>query len=203
VRSVESKAIPFKVSSLVPTAKEGNRLLVPANTIQPDFHFNTLRTQKKRFLTAALVALVLFFVCVGCFVVLAYRAKKESGKLIERTKDELLAEELRQILVSPPPIPHWKYLADAGTLVRKYIAARYHIPREHLGGSGNQFVNSISNHIPEKCTGLSRIILETVDNAVALELETFPELAKLQTDMATLIDLTAARQNNHEVKNYS
>ncbi|WAC07440.1 MAG: hypothetical protein OS130_14630 [Thermodesulfobacteriota bacterium] len=202
VRSVESKTIPFKVSSLLPTAKEGNRLLVPTNVIQPDFQFDTLRTQKKWFFTAALVTLVLFFVCVGWVVVLSYRAKKERGELMEKTKDEFLAEELRQILLSPIPTPHWKYLTDAGTLVRKYIAARYHIPREHLGGSGNQFVNSISNHLPENCTGLLHTILETVDNAVALELETYPDLAKLRTDIATLIDFTT-RQNNYEVKNYS
>ena len=150
----------------------------------------------------ALAALVVFFVSVGWFVVLAYQEKKKSGKLIERTTDELLAEELRLVLLSAPPIPHWKYLGDAGTLVRKYIAARYYIPSEHLGGSGNQFVNSISNHIPGTYTGLLRTILETIDNAVALELETYPDIVKLQTDITTLLDLTA-RQNNHEVKNHS
>ena len=202
VRSVESKAIPFKVSSLVPATKEGNRFLVPADVIQPDYHFDALRAQEKRSLTAASATLVVFFVCVGWFVVLAYRTKRERGKLVGQTKDELLAEELRQLLLSAPSVPHWKYLGDAGILVRKYIATRYHIPREHLGGSGNQFVNGISNHIPEACTALLHTILETIDNAVALELETYPDIVKLQTDMATLIDLTA-QKNNHEVKNYS
>ena len=202
VRSVETKAIPFKVSSLVPPAKEGNRLLVPTDVIQPDYHFDALRTQEKWSLTAALAALVVFFVCVGWFVVLAYQENKKRGKLIERTKDELLAKELRLLVLSAPPIPHWKYLGDAGTLVRKYIAARYYIPLEHLGGSGNQFVNRISNHIPGTCTGLLRTILIAIDNAVALDIETFPDIVKLRTDMATLIDITA-RQNDQEVKNHS
>jgi len=202
VRSVETNAIPFKVSSLVPPAKEGNRLLVPTDVIQPDYHFDALRTQEKWSLTAALAALVVFFVCVGWFMVLAYQENKKRGKLIERTKDELLAEELRLIVLSAPPIPHWKYLGDAGTLVRKYIAARYYIPLEHLGGSGNQFVNRISNHIPGTCTGLLRTILVAIDNAVALDIETYPDIVKLRTDMATLIDITA-RQNDHEVKNHS
>jgi len=86
--------------------------------------------------------------------------------------------------------------------VRKYIAARYYIPLEHLGGSGNQFVNRISNYIPGTCTGLLRTILETIDNAVALDIETYPDIVKLRTDMVTLIDITA-RQNDHEVKNHS
>ena len=80
MRSVETKAVPFKVASLVPAAKEGNRLLVPTDVIQPDYHFDALRTQKKWSLTAALAALVVFFVCVGWFVVLAYQENKEEGK---------------------------------------------------------------------------------------------------------------------------
>ena len=195
VRSFETKTVPFKVASLVPAAKEGNRLLVPADVINPEYHLETLQTKKAWFLTAALAALALFFICVVGVVTLAYQKQRESKKTIGRTNDEMLADEIRLALRSAPSTPHWQYLAHAGNLVRSYIAVRYQIPMEHLGGSGTGFVDCITSQIPDNCVELLRGILETIDNAVALELKTSPDIGKLQTDIATLLNVTG-RQNN-------
>jgi len=66
---------------------------------------------------------------------------------------------------------------------------------EHLGGSGTGFVDCITSQIPDNCVELLRGILETIDNAVALESKTSPDIGKLQTDIATLLNVTG-RQNN-------
>lgn len=200
VRTFETRTIPLKVSSLVPSAKDSNHLLVPSTVIQPDYQSDVLKTRKNLTLTLALAAFSIFIILACWLLTLFYREKKEQQVLLERRSDELLAEELRVALLAPPSDPHWQYLAHAGSLIRSFIAARFHVPREQLGGSGNRFVHTVGDQMPERCVTLLRAVLGDIDDAVARELETCPDITKIQSDIKALLDLTAP-QNNQTVKN--
>ena len=57
VRSIETEPVLFKVSSIIPTDKSENRLIVPTDPVSPDFHLAALNQQSLRYLWLAVICL--------------------------------------------------------------------------------------------------------------------------------------------------
>jgi hypothetical protein len=117
--------------------------------------------------------------------------------LKERKKNDQLAEQLRMLLHATPTAPHWNYLAEIGSLLRKYMVGLYGIDEKYQGGSGKQFMETIRTHIPRECVDSLSIIFAVIDNSVSLETEHYQDIDHLQRDILKVVDSTAQNTAAH------
>ena len=148
VRSIETEPVLFKVSSIIPTAKSENRLIVPTDPVSPDYRLAALHQQSLRYLWLAIICFAGLVLCAAWLLLLRHKVTAERDRLKERKKDELLAEQLRMLLHATPTAPHWSYLGEIGTLLREYMVVLYGIDLKYQGGSGKQFMETIRAHLP-------------------------------------------------------
>ena len=191
VRSIETKPVTFKVSSIIPASKTENRLIVPEEAVTPDYRFAALRQQSVRALWLAVICFAGFILCAAWLLLLRYRAAAERRLLKERKKEDQLAEELRTMLQATPTVPHWSYLGELGRFLREYLVARYGIKEQYLGGSARQFLDTISSHLPLECINALGSILHAIDNSVSIESEQYQDINQLQRDIIKVLELTA------------
>ncbi len=187
VRSFETKPVAFKVASIMPSKTE-TRLIVPTEHIAPDFRFSELHRQAMWNLWLTLSSGAGFLLSVFFLFYLFVKARKEHVADTVRKKEELLAEQLRRMLQTTPPLPHWSYLAGIGSLLREFLVVRYRIDVKYLGGSSAQFLATIKGTLPEACVDSVHGILAAIDNSVSLETETYPDIEQLRQEIRVLLD---------------
>jgi hypothetical protein len=197
VRSIETKPVSFKVSSIIPAVKSENRLIVPDERIEPDYRFAELRQQSLRFLWLAVICCAGLILCAAWLLLLRYRAAVERKLLKERKKEDQLADELRMLLQTTPTVPHWSYLGELGTLLREYLVVRYGVKPKYLGGSARQFLDTVRAHIPQECINALGIIFNAIDNSVSLESEQYADIKHLQHEILKVLDLTVKNAAAH------
>jgi len=191
VRSIETKPVLFKVSSMIPTDRSENRLIVPAEPVSPDFRLAELRRQSRRHLWLAVIAFAGLVPCAAWMFFLRRKATSKRDRLKERKRNGQLAEQLRTLLQATPTAPHWSYLGEVGALLREYLAGLYGIDANHTGGSGRQFMETIAAHVPGECREPLGSILAAIDNSVAVELEHYQDIDQLRSELLKIVDLTA------------
>ncbi|HTP67010.1 MAG TPA: hypothetical protein VMJ66_16575 [Geobacteraceae bacterium] len=191
VRSIETEAALFKVSSIIPTEKSQNRLIVPTEPVSADFRLAELHRQSLLYLWLAIISFAALIPCAIWLLLIRRKAGAEQRRHREKKKDGQLAERLRTLLKETPAAPHWSYLGEVGTLLREYMAALYGIDSKYKGGSGKKFVETIAAHLPGECIAPLGSVLAAIDNSVALETEHYQDIEHLQSDILKIVDLTA------------
>jgi len=191
VRSTETEPVVFKVSSMIPAEQPDYRLIVPTDPISPDFHLASLRQHAKRDLWLALICFAGIIPCVVWLLLLRRNVTLERVRLEERSKDELLAEQLRTLLQATPTSPHWRYLGEVGSLLREYLLVHCRIDGKYRGGSGTQFLETVGERVPPECREPLRRIFAAIDTSVSLESEQHQEITQLQGEILRVVDLTA------------
>ncbi len=71
--------------------------------------------------------------------------------------------------------------------------ARYGNSRTLPGGSAHYFVDSVRNYIPGQYLDPLETVLAAIDNAVALEQESCPEIDQIRMEILRLLDLTGSQ----------
>ena len=191
MRSIDTKPVLFKVSSIIPTDKSENRLIVPTDPINPDYRLAALHRQSLRYLWLAIIGFAGLIPCAAWLQLTRRKVAAERDRLKERKKEDLLAEQLRMLLHAAPAAPHWSYLGKIGTLLREYLVVLYGIESKYEGGSGKQFMETIKAHIPRECADSLSIIFTAIDNCVSLESEHYEDIDQLQREILKVVDLTA------------
>ena len=189
VRSIDTNPVLFKVSSIIPADKLQNRLIVPNDPLNPDYHAAALHRQSLRYLWLAIIGFVGLVLCVTLFLIQRHKIRVERDQPKERKKDEVLAEQLRTILQADPPAPHWSYLGEIGTLLRELVVVHYEIDLKYQGGSGKQFMEAVRMYVAEECFNSLRSIFTAIDDCVALESEHYHDLDLLQREIVKAVDL--------------
>jgi hypothetical protein len=197
VRSIDTEPVLFKVSSIIPTAKSENRLIVPTDPVNPVYHLDALRRQSLRYLWFAIICFAGLIPCAAWLLLLRHKVTAERDRLKERKKEDLLAEQLRMLLHATPAAPHWSYLGEVGTMLREYMVVLYGIDSKYQGGSGKQFVETIRAHVPEECVNSLSSIFTAIDNSVSLESEHYADIDQLQREILKVVDLTAHNTAAH------
>jgi hypothetical protein len=191
VRSIETEPVLFKVSSIIPTAKSENRLIVPTDPVSPDFRLAALTQQSLRYLWLTVICIAGLVLCAVWLLLLRHKATAERGRLKERKRDGQMAEQLATLLRATPTPPHWSYLGEVGALLREYLVVLYGIDLKYKGGSGKQFMETIAAHVPGECVDSLSSIFTAIDNSVALESEHYQDIDQLQREILRVVDLTA------------
>jgi hypothetical protein len=191
VRSIDTNPVLFKVSSIIPTDKSENRLIVPTALLYPDYQAAELHQQSLRYLWLAIFGFAGVILCVAWLLLLRHKVTAERERPKELKKDEVLAEQLRTLLHATPAAPHWSYLGEIGTLLREYLVVLYGIDAKYQGGSGKQFMETIRAHVPGECLDSLSSIFTAIDNSVSLESEQYQDIDQLQRDILKVVDLTA------------
>jgi hypothetical protein len=189
VRSIETKPVLFKVSSIIPADQSENRLIVPADAVSPDFHRTELHQQAMRYRWLAIISFAALVPCAAWLLLLRRKATVERSRRKERRNDGQLAQQLRTLLQATPPVPHWRYLGEVGALLREYVVVRYGIDLKYTGGSGKQFMETIRAHVPGECLDSLSNIFSAIDTGVALESEQYQDISQLQRETLNVVDL--------------
>jgi hypothetical protein len=197
VRSIETKPVLFKVSSIIPAVQSENRLIVPTDPVAPDFRLAALHRQSQRHFWLAIICFAGLVPCGAWLLFLHRTATVKRDRLRERKKHGQLAEQLRALLQSAPTAHHWSYLGEVGTLLRDYLLALYGIDVNYRGGSGKQFMETIAAHVPGECIDTLGSIFTAIDNSVALEAEYYQDIDQLQREILRVVDLTAQNGAAH------
>jgi len=187
VRLIETDPVHFKVSSIVPSLQTENKLIIPMDNINPDYHIEAFHREATKRLVTSLVSFFIALMCLGWFIATVYAIKRQRERLGEKKREDILKEKLKLFLGTEPSGPHWIYIGEGGTMLREYLTARYQVSQDPLGGSGEVFFEAIRLKIPEPYAQRIHAVLKEIDNCVALELDRYPDLERLKTDMIEII----------------
>ena len=190
VRSIDTKPVLFKVSSMIPTDKSENRLIVPSDPVNPDFRLAALHQKSLHYLWLAIICFAGLTTCASWLQLMRRRVAAERDRPRVRTREDLLAEQLRTLLHASPAAPHWSYLAEIGTLMREYLVVLYGIDSKFRGGSGTQFMETIRAYVPPECADALSGIFADIDNCVSLESEHYQDIDKLRHEITKVVDRT-------------
>jgi len=188
VRTVETESQVFRVASIIPSKQAENKLIVPMNTVDPDYNLAGYHKKAVMNLVVSLSAFFLAALCLAWFVATVYRAKKQREGLRERKKEEILAETLRSFLQKETPPPHWVYVKELSTILREYLAEKYRALHDPHGGSGEVFFTVIQQNVPETLATSISTVLKEIDEVIALEMDTYPELEQFKERVRKIID---------------
>jgi hypothetical protein len=190
VRAIETGPAVFRVASLIPSVKDDFTLLVPEKPVQPDYRTNEMHRRTLSSAWQAAAGLAAGLLCLAYIFAAFLRRRRHLQRKAVRTADELIAERLRVLVQAAPAHAHWQYLAEAGTLLREYISARFSISGAQPGGSAQCFVAAVKNDLPGQYTDPLETVLTAIDNAVAREQETCPDVDQIRMEILRLLDLT-------------
>ena len=187
VKTVETKAVPFKVASIVPSKAE-NKLMVPTDVLDPDYKIGYYH--KKANTNLVLSGLCFFIASASLlwFLGKIYAIKKARKKLQVKKKADILAEKLSLFLNKTPLSPHWIYMAKISKLLRKYLIEKYEIAHYAGGGTGVIFFESVRGDLPEAHkAGLHRL-LKTIDESAAIELKSCSEIDDFRSELLRYLE---------------
>jgi hypothetical protein len=148
---------------------------------------------QKKARTNLLLSFLFFFItiiCAGWLILKLYQQRKKREKLLTIKQEDLLADKLKAFLVEAPSSPHAVYVAEVGKLLRAYLVARYQIGLYPAGGSGEVFFESIKDTLPEALVSKIGTLFKKIDDIVALELDTFPEIEPLRSEALEILNAT-------------
>jgi hypothetical protein len=198
VHSIETEPVLFKVSSIIPAAKSETRLMVPTDPVSPRFDAAALHRQTLVYQWGAIASFAALALCALWLFLLVSRAKVKRDRLEVRKDHRQLADQLRALLGTAPGTPHWRYLGEAGNLLRGYLVLRCGADPKYRGGSGREFMATIGAGMPEECNDSLGAILTAIDNSVALESEHCEDLERLRRDILAIVDRTASHAGTQE-----
>jgi hypothetical protein len=188
LRSVETKALPFRVSSIVPSKQGETKLIIPVDPIHPDYKIELYREKAKSNLMLSVFSFFAALLCAALLLREISRMYRERESLRAAKEEDLLAEKLKALLMEAPAGPHVTYAAEASKLLRAYLVAKYEITEYPHGGSGQVFFESISKRLPPALTPKLGGLFKTIDDIVALELTTFPGMDSFRSQALEVID---------------
>jgi hypothetical protein len=191
VRSIETKPVLFKVSSIIPAEQSENRLIVPTDPVSPDFRLAALHRLSQRHLWLVIICCAGLVLCAVWLLLMLRKTTAKRDRVKDRKTDGQLAEQLRLLLHETPTAPHWSYLGKVGTLLREYLVVLYGIDVKYKGGSGKQFMETIAGYVPGEFIDPLSSILAAIDTSVALESEHLQGIDQLQQEILKVVDLTA------------
>lgn len=197
IRTFETDPVLFKVSSMIPADQSTYRLIVPSDPLAPEYALAALHQLSRRYLLLAMVCSGGLLLCVAWLLFQRHKIRAERDLPKERKKDELLAEQLRNLLRDTPTAPHWIYLGEVGSLLRHYLVVLYGIDEKYQGGSGTQFMETVEVHLPRECIESLRTIFTAIDNGVSLESAEYQDLDQLQREILQAVDQTAHNSAKH------
>jgi hypothetical protein len=188
VRSINTKEQHFRVSSLIPAKESENKLLVPADLLIPQDKTAQYHGKALNRLMRALLSFAVALGCLGWLIAWRHRKMREKERLRGKSKEEMIAEDIRRLLQEDPQEPHWSYVARLTRLVRDYVTARFQIKTAPTGGSGKVFFGAVGRGVPEQFAPILQRVLSQADEVVALELHSFSEMENYRAEVRKLID---------------
>jgi hypothetical protein len=191
VRSVETKPVVFKVSSILPADKSENRLIVPTDPVSPEFRLDALHRLSQRHLWLVIISCVGLVFCSVWLLLMLRKTTATRDRVMDRKTEGQLAEQLRLLLHDTPTAPHWSYLGKVGALLREYMVVLCGIEVKYKGGSGKQFMETVAARVPGEFIEPLSSILAAIDTSVALESEHLQGIDRLQQEILKFVDLTA------------
>jgi hypothetical protein len=182
---------------MIPADQSTYRLIVPSDPLAPEYALAALHQLSRRYLLLAMVCSGGLLLCVAWLLFQRHKIRAERDLPKERKKDELLAEQLRNLLQDTPTAPHWIYLGEVGSLLRHYLVVLYGIDEKYQGGSGTQFMETVEVHLPRECIESLRTIFTAIDNGVSLESAEYQDLDQLQREILQAVDQAAHNSAEH------
>jgi hypothetical protein len=187
---VETKPLLFKVSSIVPSKQVNKGLIVPTDHLEPDYKIHYYQQEAKTNLVWFLLSFFIALLCAAWFIRRIYQEKGEREKLLTAKREDVLAEKLKAFLMEGPSGPHTAYMGDVSKLLRAYLVAKYEISPYPSGGSGEVFFESIQDKLPPSLVPKVSTLFKRIDDMVALDLDTFPGIESLRSEVLEIIDVT-------------
>jgi hypothetical protein len=187
VRTLKTKPVPFKVASIVPAKQADKRLILPQKNLQPEdkSEFFRMRANFHRLLFAA--SFLIAALCVIWFIVIVNTSRRQQKHLPENKTENTLAEKLSLYLEALPSGQHWRYMAEAGRMLRAYIVEKYKITDYAAQGSGRVFSRSVQPKLPVALFTEIESVFEEIDKAAALELDTYADMETFRSMVLKLI----------------
>ena len=186
-RSIETAPLHFKVSAIVPSKLAEKKLMVPTDHIDPDYKIEYYDDKAKTSLLWSLSFLFIALLCAGWLIVRIYREKRQREQLLAAKGEDILADKLKAFLAEGPSGPHATYMGEVSKLLRAYLVAKYRISSYPSGGSGEVFFRSIREKLPPYLEPKLGLFFKRIDDMVALELDTFPGIESLRSDVLEII----------------
>ncbi len=186
VRTVETRPIAFKVSSIIPEGEE-NKLMIPAKDMTLEHQAPSCHNRSHVCLALSCLSFLISFFCMIRFV-RNFRARKrrEEASRMEKRGDAS-AERLSAFLREGPTGPHWLYMADAGRIFRGHLLEACQITPYQINGSGMVFFESVREALPESVASDVCDLLKRIDDAASLEMDVYPELEAFRGDMLEIL----------------
>lgn len=186
VRSVRTCPTPVKIGSIIHPGDLKKDLIIPLNAPQSDFR---IEWHHQKAVHYQLRTVLFFLLAGGCLIwtfVRIYSARKQ--KEVEKKKLPDSRDLVKQLLLfletAPDPL-HWKFMAQAGMLLRDWLVAELGLTRSARGGTGSIFFEAIESQIPVRFRKEIQQILLMADHAAALESGT--EKDDFMTRIAALV----------------
>ncbi len=189
-RSVETKPLPFKVSSIVPSKGADKELIIPMDHLEPDYRIEYYQQKGKTDLIFSLLAFFIGLLFAGWLILRIYQEKREREKLLAAKREDVLADKLKAFLMEAPSGPYAAYVGEVSKLLRAYLVARYEISPYPSGGSGEVFFESVKDKLPPSLVRKVSTLFKRIDDMVALDLDTFPGIESLRSEVLEIIDVT-------------
>jgi len=190
VRTIETEPVLFKVSSMIPTDKSENRLIVPTDPVRADFPMNSLN-QSERYKWLVIGSFAGAVLCLLLLAVVVVKAGADRRRVKKRRNPAELAERLRTVLHEEAAVPHCWYLRNVGSLLREYLVVLSDTDDRYVGGSGKQFMETVGPRLPEEHVASIAAIVAAIDNSVAREAEEQPDIGQLQQEILKVVEGTA------------
>jgi hypothetical protein len=189
VRSIESEPALFMVSSIIPDDRSEYRLIVPTEPVAPVFQQGGSGGQARLlYLWSAIICSLGLSGCAIWAFFLFCTTRADPDQLEQRRKEAQLVELLGAQLHATPSIPHWRYLAETGALLREYLVLHYGVDVKYQGGGCHRFMETLAGRIPAEPYGQLRDIFAAIDTCVALEAEQCPDLEQLLSAIHNIVE---------------
>lgn len=187
VRTLKTKPVSIKVSSIVPARQADKKLILPQANLQPEdkSEFFRIRADLHRLISVASFVCASF--CVIWFIAALKKVRRQQKHLLEIKRVDTLAEKLTLHLKALPSGQHWRYMAEVGRLLRAYIVEKYQIREYAAQGSGRVFSLSVQPNLPEALFTEIENVFEEIDNAAAQELDIHADIETFRTKVLKLI----------------
>ena len=189
--SFATGSIVIKVASIVSSQHADNVLIVPVAPMAPDVDPDAYHDSAVKNLLAGLILLLAACACACWFAVQVYNLQRQKRRAAAARPEDALLDSLLAFLQAPPHEPHWKYAAQAGMLLRRYLLAKYAAGHRKNGGTGRLFADGIEQHIPERFAAQLRHVLTEIDTIVAREETHVQGLDNIIAEIGTIVSVHA------------
>ena len=189
VRTIKTKSLHPKISSILPSTQEENKLMLPMDRLSLNYNIKSYHKKAETGFFASLASFLVALIFLSWLPVLVHARREERARSErEAKKYDVLGERLKSLLRAKPSGPHWIYMRDAGYIFREFLALKYQLSQDPFGGSGKVFFESIKQKIPKELAPKIETLLEGIDNVVAIELDGYPDLDSFKAKLVELID---------------